>query len=303
MTASIGVLHLVRRANGLEPFAEFMQAYERHDAGCEHELVLLYKGFESVEELAPYRERAGALAAHEVHLSDFGIDIASYLAAARQLSHRRVCLMNSWTRPLVAGWLERLERALDLPRAGIAGASGSWASHRSAWLARMRLPNGYHGELPDLRPMVDAMLSVDLGPAPSLPDRLARAARGVPAALFGHAGFPSPHVRLTACLIERERLLSLRSGRAPSKPASYWVESGHRGWTTQLVKLGLIPYVVGRESGPLPPERWPEADVFWQADQGELIAADRKTAAYEHAAPDVRSVFARYAWGPEARVR
>jgi hypothetical protein len=297
MSTSTAVLHLVRRANGLEPFEQFMSAYEHYDAGCEHELVLLFKGFESTEELTPYRRRAGSQAAHELHLDDAGIDLATYLAAARQLPHRRLALMNSWTQPLVAGWLGALERTLDLPRAGIAGATGSWASHRSAWLSRFHLPNGYRGRLGDLRPMVVAMETVDQGEPPGMVDRLVRAARGVPVAIFGHAGFPSPHVRPTGCLIERELLLSLRSGRTPTKPAAYRLESGRRGWTTQLIERGLVPYVVGRQSGPLPPERWPDADVFWQGAQGELLIGDRKTVAYDQAPVAVRDIFARYAWG------
>jgi hypothetical protein len=303
MSASTAIVHLVRRTNGLEPFEQFLTFYERHPAGSEHELVLLYKGFESPDELAPYRQRVGSRAAHEVHLDDSGVDLGAYLETVRQLSHRRVCLMNSWSQPLVDGWLERLERALDLPRAGIAGATGSWASHRSAWLSRFHLPNGYHGELGDLRPIVDAMETTDQSPPPTRVERLTRAARGVPVALFAHAGFPSPHVRPTACLIERELLLSLRSGRTPTKPSSYRLESGRRGWTTQLIERGLVPYVVARDSGPLPPERWPDAGVFWQGAQEELLVADRKTVAYEYATVPVREVFARYAWGRRGRAR
>ncbi len=303
MSASTAVVHLVRRANGLAPFEEFMTSYERHEPGSDHELVLLFKGFESQDELAPYRRRASGHETHEVHLGDHGIDLASYLAAARQLHHRRLCLMNSWARPLVSGWLGMLERTLDLPRAGIAGATGSWASHRSAWLSRFHLPNGYGGQLGDLRPMVIAMQTVDQGSPPGLADRLLRAARGVPVAIFGHAGFPSPHVRPTGCLIDRELLLSLRSGRTPTKPAAYRLESGRRGWTTQLIERGLVPYVVGRDSGPLAPDRWPDADVFWQGAQDELLVADRKTVAYEHATVPVREIFARYAWGQRGRAR
>ena len=301
MSAPTAVVHLVRRLNGLEPFEQFMTSYERHDAGSEHELVLLYKGFESPDELTPYRRRADGHAVHEIHVDDAGVDLGAYLETARQLPHRRICPMNSWSRVLVTGWLERLERALDLPRAGIAGASGSWASHRSAWLSRFHLPNGYGGELGDLRPMVDAMETVDQGPPPGLANRLFRAARGVPVALFAHAGFPSPHVRPTTCLIDRELLLSLNSGRVPTKTSSYRIESGRRGWTTQLIERGLVPYVVGRDSGALAPEQWPDADVFWQGAQGELLVADRKTAAYDYATVPVREIFARYAWGPRGR--
>jgi hypothetical protein len=165
----------------------------------------------------------------------------------------------------------------------------------------LRLPNGYDGELGDLRPMVLAMQSVDIEQPPRLPARLVGAARGVPSAILAHPGFPSPHVRLTACLIDRELLLSLRSGRAPSKPASYRLESGHGSWTAQLIRRGLVPYVVGRESGPLPPEEWADADIFWQGAQGDLLVADRKTVSYQRAPVSVREIFARYAWGRKGR--
>ena len=209
--------------------------------------------------------------------------------------------MNSWTTPLVDDWLGLLARALDRPDAGVAGATGSWASHRSAWLASFGLPNGYRGQQLELRPMVEAMQAVDREDPPALPGRLLRAATGVPLALLGHPGFPSPHVRNTALLIERSLLLSLRSGRSGSKARSYLLESGHRSWTTQIIDRGLVPYVVGRDGESLPPERWADADIFWQGDQSALLAADRKTVSYQRAAPSVREAFARYAWGDRAR--
>jgi hypothetical protein len=301
VSGSTAVVHLIRRVNGVEPFDEFMTSYERHDAGRDHDLVLLFKGFESPDELAPYRRRAAGHKTDEIHISDAGIDVSAYLEAARRLSHRRICVMNSWTTPLSGGWLDALESTLDRPDAGIAGATGSWASHRSAWTSRLGLPNGYGGKLPDLRPMVRAMQTVDIEEPPRLPARLKAAARGVPSAILAHPGFPSPHIRITACAIDRELLLSLRSGRAFSKPASYRLESGHRSWTTQLIQRGLVPYVVGRESGPLPPAEWASADIFWQGAQGDLLAADRKTVSYQRAPESVRAIFAYYAWGKDGR--
>lgn len=301
MGTAVALVHLVREVNGLEPFAEFLDSYERWDSGLEHELVLLFKGFGSREQLTSYRRRAAAHAPVELHVSDEGLDIGAYVAAARRLSHQRLCFTNSWTQVLASGWLGQLSRALDLPRAGMAGATGSWASHRSAWLARLGLPNGYGGTLGDQRPMVDAMRSVDRDPMPSLPRRLAALARGVPVALLAHPPFPAPHLRLTAFVVERELLLSLDHGRPSTKVATYRTESGHGSWTTQLLRRGLQPLLVGRNTGPLAPAQWPDADVFWQGAQRDLLVADRKTVAYARASTAAREGFARYAWGSRAR--
>src|SRR5665213_1673531 len=46
------VVHLVRAANGIEPFRAFLESYVRHPAGLQHELVLLFKGFSSDREAA-----------------------------------------------------------------------------------------------------------------------------------------------------------------------------------------------------------------------------------------------------------
>jgi hypothetical protein len=58
--AGTAVVHLVWGPLGLAPFETFLTSYERHDAGFEHDLVLLYNG---VADLDPYRLRAGQLGA------------------------------------------------------------------------------------------------------------------------------------------------------------------------------------------------------------------------------------------------
>lgn len=301
MTASTAVVHLVRRVNGLRAFEDFMASYERHDPAYDHDLVLVFKGFEAVDELRPYRQRAHGHAAHEVQVTDYGVDLTALLTAALQLDHERVCFVHSWTRPVAPDWLRTLAAALEAPRAGWSGATGSWASHRSIALSRLGLPSAYSGLRSARQGTVDALHAAESGPRLGLADRLVKAAHDLPAAIVGHPGFPCPHLRLTAFLIDRERLLSLRSGAIPSKVASYRLECGHRSWTTQLEQRGLATYVVGRDTGPLMPDRWPDADVFWQGAQDQLLVADQRTVAYDNASQEARDAFARYAWGGRAR--
>lgn len=301
MSASTAVVHLVRRANGIEPFEAFMASHASHEAGHEHELVLLFKGFESPAALAPYRRLGERSAARELHVADDGMDLTAYLVAARQLAHARLCFVNSYSTILAPGWLRLLSDALDEPRAGVVGATGSWGSHRSYALSLLRLPNGYRGALGDRRVTGPAFRSVGTAPQLGRLRRLAKAARDLPREIVGYPGFPAPHVRTNAFLIERELLLAFRTGRLASKSAAYRFEAGHRGLTAELAGRGLTSLVVGRDGEPLPPERWPEADIFWQRTQRDLLVADNQTRAYSAGTPAQRLALARYAWGHRAR--
>jgi hypothetical protein len=135
------VVHLVRAANGLDPLREFLDAYARHPAGAEHELVLLLKGFASEEQAAPHLDLAGGLAARSVWVDDRGYDLTAYQLAAQQLDAPRMCFLNSYSRPLADGWLEKLARPLSDPGVGLTGCGGSNESACSAapfWLRPLR---------------------------------------------------------------------------------------------------------------------------------------------------------------------
>ena len=49
------VVHLVWGPVGLNPFGAFLDSYRRHDAGCDHDLVLLFNGFAGEVALQPFR--------------------------------------------------------------------------------------------------------------------------------------------------------------------------------------------------------------------------------------------------------
>lgn len=303
MSTATAVVHLVWGAAGMAPFEQFLASYERHEAGIEHDLVLLFNGVEGAAALAPYRERAERHGAVEIVLPARSLDLPAYLAAARELPHPRLCFLNSYSEVLAPGWLQMLCEPLELGggRAGATAASGSWASHRSFALSLLRLPNGYRGSLGDPRLMNPALRSVSTQPAVSLPRRLARAATGLPGELAGYAGFPAAHLRTNGFVIGRELLLSLRAGALKNKNATYRLEAGHRSLTAQVRDRGLSTLVVARDGSARAPADWPAADVFWQGAQRQLLVADNQTRQYAEGDARVREALARYAWGPRAR--
>jgi len=301
VSTATAVVHLVRHANGPNPPDAFLESYKRHDAGAEHDLVLLCKGFPDTASLAPLRRRASGMRAHEIAVSDEGLDVTAYLAAARALPNCRICFVNSYATILAPRWLALLSAALDTPGAGVAGATGSWGSHRSFALSLLRMPNGYRGSLGDRRAMDPAFRSVGTAPQLGRVRRLAKTALDLPREIAGYPGFPAPHVRTNGFVIERELLLSLHGGDSRTKSAAYRFEGGTRGLTGQLLARGLAALLVGRDGVALAHEAWPDADRFWQGTQRDLLIADNQTRAYEHGDWAVREALARYAWGARAR--
>jgi hypothetical protein len=302
--ARTAVVHLVRHANGPEPFRRFVASYERFDAGLEHDLVLLFKGFDDRAERAPYLERCAAWAPASVELSDAGQDLTAYVAAAALLRHERLCFVNSFSEISAAGWLGVLDAALASGHAGAAGATGSWASRLSYRLYQAGLGGPYSGVFASrgaarraLQPGAGAgAVPVRAGQptqAANLVRELVMTARTAP--------FPAAHLRTNAFLVDRELFSSLRTGRAQTKWAAYALESGRGSITSQLRARGFEPVVVDRHGSARAPEEWDRGDVFCQAGQEDLLVADNQTRRYAAATVVQRAALSAFAWAGHAR--
>jgi hypothetical protein len=115
--------------------------------------------------------------------------------------------------------------------------------------------------------------------------------------------FPAPHLRTNAFLIERKRLLALRTTPAATKWDTYRLESGPRSLTAQLRAAGTPPVVVDARGTARRPEQWDRANVFFQADQEDLLVTDNQTRSYASATAAQREVLSAFAWGSAARPR
>ena len=128
------VVHLVRAVNGPDPFRAFLDAMRKCPPGAEYELVLALKGFASPEHARPYLDDARDLGARGMFFPDTGFDLGVYLAAASELRSERYCFLNSYSEPLVEGWLARLDAALEPSDVGIAGASRTSGNSSLSWV-------------------------------------------------------------------------------------------------------------------------------------------------------------------------
>jgi hypothetical protein len=310
-----GVVHLVRRPNGIEPFEGFIDSYRRHPAGAPHELVLVLKGFDDEDSSEPYRRYASGLTARWLRVADDGFDLGSYRRAAQELTYDHLLFLNSFSAILVDDWLALLADCVRAPGISAVAASGSWGSRAS----HMRYAQGLGGEYAHVFPdhetthrvfselapesAQSASASVDSRDPPSLATQVAGRVEGlalVARELAWFAQFPSPHLRTNGLLIERTRWLQVCRAIPRDKLAAYRLESGRRGITARLRSGGWDVAVVGRDGRPYRSCFWHDSHTFWQGNQENLIIADNQTRSYADGDALRRQVLSAYAWGQKA---
>lgn len=268
----IGLVHLVWAPLGPDPLRRFLRSYRAHDAGAEHELVVVLNGASADLGGGARRAQLAELQGTEhtlIELAQPVLDLAAYGEAARRLEHSRLCFVNSYSVILAERWLALLSRALDLPGVGLAGASASWESQAEWIRGRVR-----HWPLQLLT--------------------LARARRDYPR-------FPNPHVRTTGFVIERAALLDMALEQVGDKRSAYLLESGRESITRQVQRRGLRAVVVGRDGRLYDVEEWPLSRTFRAGAQENLLVADNQTDAYRAASSRLRRRLAHDSWGSRYR--
>jgi hypothetical protein len=205
-----------------------------------------------------------------IELERPALDLAAYGRAARELSHEHVCFLNSYTVILAAGWLEHLRRALAMPGVGIVGSGGSWESQAEwirgpvrYWLYQLALPRGARRDYPR---------------------------------------FPNPHLRTSAFMIAREKLLGIGLERVHDKHSAYLLESGRSSITRQLQEQGLRALVVGRDGRAYEVQEWPQSHTYRSGGQANLLIADNRTGDWQRAPARLRRRLSRDAFGDRGRV-
>jgi hypothetical protein len=317
--ADIGVVYLYRFADGETPVRNFLDSYRAHPAGLEHDLHVIFKGFPDQRSLASARAVFGGLPINSIELEDTGYDIGSYVAAAYAVSNCQLIFFNTFSQILVDNWLSYYNGALNLPRVGLVGATGSWQAHSSGYeaaiirvLHRILHPLDYFnkrrgraaGENQPVkltRPAAGRVLAKDIQDYPSL-IRILRNLFTLMRVdvylfyLYEYGRYPNPHIRTNAFMIRRDRFLSLRTGSFRTKQGVYKFESGRRSMTKQIVAQGLRPVVVDRSGKVHDIPKWRSSLTFWVNDQDNLVVADNRTRDYAMGSPAHRNRLENNAW-------
>jgi len=277
VSARVGLIHLASGSLGPEPLAAFLRSYAEHDAGVEHDLLVVLNGVATERDAEPFR---ALLEGHDhgtLMVERRVTDLAAYRGAAEALERPLLCLTNARSVVLAGGWLQRLTGKAALTDVGAAATTGTWESH-----------------------LTGATTPVPRGDMSALRRAAAEAARIAMLPRYRRAflPFPNPHLRTNAFAIRRELFLSLEWPEPRSKFAAHALESGREGMTRQLTARGLRCVVVGRDGAEYGPNDWPRSRTFRCGGQENLLVGDRRTEQYERADAVERRRLAELAWGP-----
>ncbi len=303
----IAVVHLVWGPLGPAPLRRFVSSYRKFPPGAEHELVVLFNGVDGHQAPELMAELEGV--DHRPLILPGAVqDLVAYAQAAERLEHERLCILNSHSVILAPDWLAGLDEALDRPRAGIVGASGSWGSIRSYLRFSLGLGGFYGRVFHDRKATIATLEAIAERQDRELPK--SGSARKIPVVTYaaavldqahGFTSFPAHHIRTTGFMIRRELFAQVRMPALRRKNDAYRLESGRRSITAQVTRLGLDALVVARDRRAYGASDWHASRTFWQGNQENLMIADKQTASYEHGSAAEREVLSRYAWGERAQ--
>ena len=122
------VVYLVWGPLGSERVQAFAESYRQHAPGTDHRLVLLLNNVTEPSVHDACRAAAAELDAEMLETPEPQLDLAAYMEAGRRVAVDRLCFLNSYSRPLTAGWLDALAQPLQLEGVGLVGATGSYES-------------------------------------------------------------------------------------------------------------------------------------------------------------------------------
>lgn len=306
--AGVCLVHLVWAPLGPERLATFLEAYRRFEPGTSHELLVLLNGFGSDQDLTPWRRLLAGIEHEELRLESPVLDLTAYWEAVHRHPADRYCFINSYSEPLVEGWLAMLDAAHAQAGVGMVGATGSWASTRSMKAHLLRLPSAYRQALPEPRRAMQQFMELTAEISDVQPPEgwLARtrarldALYEIPERVLPYESFPAYHVRTNGFMISRAVLLGLRLQRVAHKQAAYRLENGRHSITRQLQRRGLRTLIVDRQGIAYDHDQWHRSRTFWQGDQERLLVADNQTLCYADADDDRRRLLSAFAWGPQA---
>ncbi len=330
--AQIAVMYLARKAEGLDAFRAFMQTYKKYRAGVQHDLVVIFKGYENKQDLEQAQAVFSPYPILSIELPDEGFDIGCYLEAAKQLSHKYICCFNTFAKILDDDWLQKLYANASLPNVGIVGGTGSYEGlldttvlfQKAQWLifkAWLR---------PSLRQKLIEYFAFTFPPS-GLPSeghfkqRVKHAIRKIIGSnnisrfeksyakwwnrtkkdpeLTGFCvfpAFPNPHIRSNAFMMERERFVSFDKPTFTHKLDACAFESGHEGMTRQLLNEGLRALIVGKDGIGYDVPEWGKSRTFRCGNQSNLLFADNHTNVYTSVNEKTREIFQLITWGEKA---
>jgi hypothetical protein len=283
----ICVVHLVRAKNGLEPFKSFLDSYKRNPAGIDHELLIVFKGFDSKSRMLEYQQLLEPFPHKYILVNDFGYDIRAYFLAVKAFDYKFFLFLNSFSTILHKDWLLKMYRLISRDEVGLVGATGSYESPYSNVIEKIGPKaevslSGFKVKLPGLVRLVYEMT-----------------VRKVEQFVYGlrFDPFPNGHVRTNAFMVSSDMMRAIKAPAIITKMDAHRFECGKLSLTKQVLKMGKKALVVGKDGVGYDIDAWFSSRTFKSGSQENLLISDNQTRYFELSDSRQRSILTLRAWG------
>ncbi len=123
---------------GLPAFNKFLASYEKYEAGIEHKLTILLRGFENnLEDYNKIKEICSSKNINTLDTKDVGLDFGAYLDGAKQSDADYICCLNTSCEIMCEDWLKKLYSPIEQDEkyqmVGACGCVGSCLSSVQDW--------------------------------------------------------------------------------------------------------------------------------------------------------------------------
>lgn len=295
------VVHLVRALNSIEPFQRFIDSYRENPGWIEHDLLIVFKGFDQPQDTAEYRELLAPFRHTTLEVPDEGFDITAYFTVLNRYSeqYRYFCFLNSNSVILDRDWLRKLHENICRPGVGLAGATGSWQSHGPqsiSWWEVLDVAK-QHYKVHSNKPFWKRAI---LGGAAAWDYCRAVETWNLRLLPVYFDPFPNYHLRTNAFIISSQTMRKVKCSRIRSKLDAYAFESCSDGLTKQILRKGKKVLVVGRDGVGYEKEAWNTSKTFRQSEQENLLVADNQTRDYQYGNSERREYLSSITWGNKA---
>ena len=133
LSRSLAVVYLARGSDSapLTRFRRFLESYCRFAAAAEHDLFIIFKGFDDRSGVERAQEIFSGVRYNAIATDDANFDLGAYRIAAEHIHHGATCWNPNREIPR-AGWLAKLLVNFGRPSVGIVGATGSFEALSSS---------------------------------------------------------------------------------------------------------------------------------------------------------------------------
>jgi len=261
---SISLVYLCRGKDaGISAAEKFIHHYLMYDPGCEHDLVVIFKGWDNAltKEKDKLMLQFDKLSASYIELEDDGFDWAAFMRVTPMLETDFVCYLNTFSRPLTNFWLKNFYECIKIDDVGMCGATGSY----KAW--RFSFP------FFELKPSLIRIYPFKI---------IKRLINHF--LLFGY--YPKkycPHLRSNGFVTERKIFLDfISTTKIPkSKRDCYKLESGTSSFSDFVMSLNKRLVVIDKKGNQYDVQDWISSKTYCSPNQPELCIADNNTDHYD----------------------